>query len=465
MWMSRGARRFALALLAATAVTFFALYLGNNPRFLRGSPSSPLPNVVLVVVDTLRADHLSLYGYGRPTSHRLDRLAAQRGVVLENVRSQAPCTFPSVNSLLTSRSPVRFVGRPAGVFSIPDEYPTVASVLRGAGYSTGAVSASPIVRATPSAENPAGGFGAGFDQFDESCEWEFAPCVNDRALDLLDRMRAPFFLYLHYMDPHDPYILPGARNPRFSGPLPPGPDREALAKGEVNSFAARLYGPEEDAGLDDSELQFLLGRYDESIHYWDSWFANLIDGLAGRGLLENTIIVLASDHGEEFLEHGDLKHCRNVFDTSVRVPLVFFVPGASPRRLPLSASNLDIFPTILDLARIPASDFTLEGSSVAPWLTGRTQEPPALHQFSWWGPSQSVSDGTHKLIFSAESRQFALYRLDHDPHERFDISDENRRITARLAQVLRQQLVLDPYLEERDGNVLEQQLKSLGYLQ
>jgi len=461
-----GGRRLAIALAVLTATAFVLLYLSRNPRWFRPSrpPGSPA-NVVLILVDTLRADHLSLYGYPKSTSPRLDRLARERGVVLENVRSQAPCTFPSVNSLLTSREPHELVGRRALDFSIPPELPTIATILAARGFETAAVSASPVVRATPSRENPTGGFGAGFARFDESCGWDFAACVNDRAGALLDELEPPFFLYLHYMDPHDPYVLPGARNPRFSGAAPRGPDRGALLAGDVNTFAARLYGSSGEVGLDRSELEFLVGRYDESIHYWDSWFGELMDEIERRGLAEETIVVVAADHGEEFLEHGDLKHCRNVFDTTIRVPLVFFVPGAAPRRLRIPATNLDIVPTVLDLVSAEAGGARFAGSSLGPWITGASGAPRAALQYSWWGEHRSLSDGLHKLVYSTRTRDFALYRLDRDPGERSDVSGSDRRVAAALAGELRRRLSEDRSIGDGTGEELSRQLRALGYLQ
>lgn len=467
MFATIGSRRFAIALAVLTATAFALLYLARNPRWFRPPRAAgSRPNVVLILVDTLRADHLSLYGYPRVTSPRLDRLARERGVVLENVRSQAPCTFPSVNSLLTSREPHEFVGRRDGDFSIPPELPTIATMLAAGGFETAAVSASPVVRATPSRENPVGGFAAGFSRFDESCNWDFARCVNDRASGLLDELEPPFFLYLHYMDPHDPYVLPGARNVRFSGAAPPGSDRAALLAGDVDAFAARLYGPAGEAGLDRSELDFLIGRYDESIRYWDSWFGELMDELERRGLAAETIVVVASDHGEEFLEHGHLKHCRNVFDTTVRVPLVFFAPGAAARRLRIPASNLDVVPTLLDLVSVGAGAARFAGGSLRPWLTGATDAPRPSSQYSWWGEHRSLSDGLHKLVYSTRTRAISLYRLDRDPEERSDVSGEQRRVAALLASELQRRLSEDPTVADGAGDdALSRQLKALGYLQ
>jgi len=149
-----------------------------------------------MLVDTLRADHMSLYGYERATTPFIDGFAAD-AVVFDRARSQAGCTFPSVNSLFTSRYAFDFYRQGESQMGIPAEYPTIAEILRARGYHTIAVSASPIVRLTPTKENPNGGFGAGFEVFDESCLWDDAECVNARALKLLGDTRETFFLYLH----------------------------------------------------------------------------------------------------------------------------------------------------------------------------------------------------------------------------------------------------------------------------
>jgi arylsulfatase A-like enzyme len=422
-------------------------------------------NLVLVLVDTLRADHLSLYGYARGTSPVLDRLARERGIVFENVRSQAPCTFPSVNSLLTSRSPLTFVRRGEGQFSIPPQVPTLALVLAASGYSSVAVSASPVVRDTPSKENPTGGFGAGFDRFDEHCYWQGAPCVNGRAVQALEGLEPPFFLYLHYMEPHDPYLLPPDWEPRFTGPVPDGPDRDALLAGDPNPFATRLYEQRDGAGLAAEELRFLVDRYDEDIAYWDHWFGELVAELDRRGRLDDTVVVVASDHGEEFLEHGDLKHCRNVYDTTIKVPLVFMIPGLGPRRLEVPASNLDIVPTVLDLLAVDPRDASFEGESVRRWITGWSGRPRTRVQRSWWGQHRMVSDGALKLVYSARERRLALHRLDVDPGEKVDVLGQNRAAASHLRSSLRQWLDLEPHSRAGGGDELEAQLKALGYLQ
>lgn len=457
--LARARRAWLLA--ALVLLTILGIGLGAKRHYDR----RPLArNVVVVLVDTLRADHLSTYGYSRETSPELDRIARARGLVFDNVRSQAPCTFPSVNSLMTSRSPLIFSGRGQGEFSIPVDVPTLASMLGARGFSTAAVSASPIVRATPSKENPSGGFGAGFDRFDESCYWLNAPCVHWGARRALDALAPPFLLYLHYMEPHDPYLLSPDVEPRFTDGAPEGPDRDALLAGDPNPFATRLYESGEH-GLNADALRFLVDRYDEDIYFWDRWFGELIAELERRGLAEDTIVAVVSDHGEEFLEHGDLKHCRNLFDTTVKVPMVLMVPGVGPRRLAIPASNLDLVPTLLDLLGVSPGEVALEGQSLRRWTTGWPARPRSTIQRSWWNEDRMVSDGTYKLIVSEDLRSPELFRLDVDPAESANVLGSERAAAGRLRDELRRWMELEPGRRADGDEALESQLKALGYLQ
>jgi len=179
---------------------FFLVAIGCGPVDFTPPEPSPPVNVIFIMVDTLRADHTSVHGYHRSTTPFLEQLA-ERSVVFERARAQAGCTFPSVNSILTSRYPFDFYRDGFTDMGIPEEIPSLAEILRGHGYATAAVSASPIVRATPCEFNPSAGFGRGFDVFDESCLWGSAKCVNQKPLEVLTTIEGPFFLYLHYMDP------------------------------------------------------------------------------------------------------------------------------------------------------------------------------------------------------------------------------------------------------------------------
>ncbi len=305
----------------------------------------PAHNVVFILVDTLRADHLPLYGYGRDTSPNLTALGRE-SLVFQAARSQASCTFPSVNSMLTSRSASAFLGQPGGAMGLPAGIPGLAELLHARGFHTAAVSASPIVRASPGRFNPGGGYGRGFDSFQEDCVWQGADCVTGQALPHLGRDPRPLFLYLHYLDPHGPYAPPAGYRPRFARGRP---DKDFVRRGDPNPIARWLYQGGADPRVTAADLAYLVDLYDDKIAFFDAQLGRLVAALRAGGLLDDTLLVLAADHGEEFLEHGDVKHCRNLFDTTIRTPLLLRVPGARPRAVAEPVENLDIVPTLLDL--------------------------------------------------------------------------------------------------------------------
>ncbi len=425
-------------------------------------------NVLFILVDTLRADHLGIYGYGRDTSPTLDAFARQ-GSLFQSARSQASCTYPSVNSMLTGRYPAVFLAQPDGYLGIPEWIPSVAEILKQSGYRTAAVSSSAVVRNKPSRFNPGGGFGRGFDVFHEGCVWKNAACVNEQAF---EQLRAaddgkPFFLYLHYLEPHGPYHPPADFKRRFA--TDPPPEKAFVRKGNPNPIADFLYKKEPDPGATPADLQYLKDLYDDEIAYFDTQLARLLEELRTRGLLDNTLVVLASDHGEEFLEHGHIKHCRTVYDTLVKVPLIFHIPGAEPRAVAEAVENVDIVPTVLDYLGIePPTGTTFEGRSLRPLIEGKPAE--ARPQFSLAGPWRSSADGHYKLIHLINEGSYVLYDLQADPGETKDVLPRHRRDFHRLREALTGWLArfegagaADESL--RKARETEQRLRSLGYLE
>ena len=426
-------------------------------------------NVLFVVVDTLRADRMSLYGYGRRTTPNLEALARE-GVVFSYARSQAGCTFPSVSSLLTSRQPAVFL-QPGATMGIPAAVRSLPEILRARGYSTAAVSASLIVRHTPSKVNPAGGFGRGFDVFDESCLEKHARCVNDRALGLLAAFRQPWFLYLHYMEPHAPYRPPADHRRRFAAAPPRARQLGVHAwarRGDTWQIGRRLYDGDTRYGFTPRDLAHLSDLYDEEIVSFDEHFATLLAALRRRHLLERTLIVLAADHGEELFDHGHYGHCRDLaYETVLRTPLVLWIPGVAPGRRAALAENLDLVPTLLDYLGVPAPGLTFDGASLRPAI----ERDAAVHRrsFALQGVSRVVYDGRHKLIFDLAAGGARLFDLSTDPGERTDLSSQRPEETRRLeAAVLR-------WIESREGPTssgksrrraeeLEKRLRALGYL-
>jgi len=477
--MSKGLAALLVRAALLASLTLEACAPASPPP---ARPTAAPPNVVLVVVDTLRADHLGAYGYDRPTSPRLDRLAA-RSALFTDARAQAPCTFPSVDSLLTSRPPWVFTGRRAGDLGIPAGIPTLASLLAAAGYRTAAVSASPVVRARPSEINREGGFGAGFDLFLDGCRWRDARCVHRRAAALLDLLPEPFFLYLHDLDPHDPYAAPqdtatrDAAPARFAGPYAGDP---AVAAGDPLPAAARL-AQSGDAGLSAADLTHLRDRYDDEIAFVDERLGEWLDLLGRRGLLERSVLVVVSDHGESFLEHGHLRHCRSLYDEELRVPLIVRPPGgvAAPgRRVAGPATLLDVTPTLLDYAGVPTAGLELAGHSLRPWVEGNAPTAAAIPhdggrrvQTASAAAGRVLVAGRWKLHYDLESGTAKLYDLARDPAERHDLAVERPAEAERLLALLDRHLRvvegegIEASAERlRRATEAERHLRSLGYL-
>ena len=461
--LGEGTDRITLARVRVTSERYAPLPPAPARPAARAGPDRP--HVVLLVADTLRADRMSLYGAPRATTPILDGLAAQ-GTVFERAWSQAACTFPSVNALLTGTAATSFLGEPAHATRSLQGRGALAERLGRAGYATAAVSASWVVRATPSIHNDwGGGYDAGFDHFDESCAGEAAACVNGRALewiDARDTASRPFFLYLHYLDPHDPYRPPPDHARRFAEPDFPDPRVRA---GDPNGLADAPPGASKEAAR-----RHLLDLYDEELAYLDGRIGRLFDALDQRGLLAGTIVVLASDHGEAFDEHGHWKHCSSVHEEQIRTPLVFWGPGVPRgRRSTATAENVDVLPTLLDLlglaATPPARGEAVVGESLRPAMAAEATGTSLAH--SSQGPWQSVTDGRHKWIEHVGRQAGDLYDLADDPQERDPLpltSEATARIRGALAAAISERGE-DAGVRDRAWTAIERELRALGYLE
>ena len=407
---------------------------------------------------------MSTYVYDRPTSPYLDQFASG-AVVFEHARSQASCTFPSVNSLMTSRYPDVFARQGKDQFGIPAEYPGIAEILNQHGYYTVAVSQSPVVRKTPSKHNPNGGFGRGFDRFVEGCVWRHGTCLNRRIFEELELLETPFFLYLHYMEPHAPYSHPPNYPLQFAGEYE---GFDFIRDGNPKPIGEMLYGNGPQYDIKDRDIQHLVDLYDDEIRFFDEVFRSLMGQLEARGLLENTIIVFASDHGEEFLEHGHISHCRGVWDTVTHVPLFFKIPGVGGQRLEAAVQNLDIVPTILDYLAINSEEYGFEGTSLRPLIEGR--DTPSLYAFSKQTEFHSSDDGRFHLILDTDNDRFTLFDIRNDRLEQNDLYDPSHpefgplksALDGWLEQTGRQMRLHDSVMADR---AKEDELRALGYLQ
>ncbi|MEO6194936.1 MAG: sulfatase [Thermoanaerobaculia bacterium] len=440
-------RRAAAAAIAAALLLLSCHRQAPRPR-----------NVIFILVDTLRADRLSGYGYARPTSPNFDAFARE-AVKFDANRGQASCTFPSANSILTSRWPSAFLGQPDQRLGIPEGIPSIAEILHAQGYRTVAVSASAVVRRSPSRFNPTGGFGRGFDVFDEECVWKSATCVNQAVAPHLRQGDKPLLLYIHYIDPHGPYQPPREWPRKFATGQP---EKEWVRAGDPNPIANWLYKGKPKPELTPADLQHLKDLYDDEIAFFDQRFAELLRAIRGAGLMDDSILVFVSDHGEEFLEHGEIKHCRTLFDSSVHVPLLLKIPGVDPKTVSRPVQSLDLVPTLVDYLGIKTA-VPFAGRSLRGEIEGKTGEEL---QFGLQETLRSASDGRFKLIEDLAGGTPKLFDLQADPGETKDVLAGQRRAYFTLRDALAGWLARNEGKDAVDASrAAQEKLRSLGYIE
>lgn len=305
------------------------------------------PNVLIVLIDTLRPDHLGCYGYARATSPRLDALAAD-GVLLRDVFTQASWTKPAVGTLFTGVYP-----KAHGAVDRPDllrqDLPTLAQAFRDDGYETIAFVGNPSVL-------PQWGFGPGFIRYGDIDAMVVEAAKDARVIDagiaaIEHAQGRPWFLYLHAMGPHSPYEPPAPYDARFA------------------SDAARGAG-------EAAERARTVDLYDGEIAFTDAQAGRLIERLKALDLYDDTLILVLSDHGEEFWEHGGLGHGSALYDEQIRIPCILKLPrGAHAGAVRSGVSQLlDLGPTLLDLVGIPAPP-SFEGRSLRALIAGDGAAP------------------------------------------------------------------------------------------
>ncbi|MFN8542818.1 MAG: sulfatase [Candidatus Binatia bacterium] len=430
-------------------------------------PASPAaPSVLVLLVDTLRADRLGCYGARPSPSPTVDALAAG-GRLFETAVAQASWTMPSVATLLTGLPP-----RSHGVVGderndrmladdrlyLHDGHRTLAELAQSAGITTVGVSANPLVSDSTN-------FTQGLETFRQfrwdpkRRNWTGADDVNATFLRWLAANRAHRFLaYLHYLDPHDPYTPPAARRP----PVPAGTSAE-VAAGDIDRVS-RALDAGQGAPLAPEQLAYVQALYRAEVQSWDGALATLLDGIRDLGLADSVRIVFTADHGEEFQEHGLLRHGLHVYEETLRVPLVLAGPGIPAGRIAEPAQGIDVYPTVAALLGVaPPPD--LPGRNL---LEALPATRPIVSEVRQDLPNELIAyrHGDWKLIAAPAAGRRELYDLAHDPLERDDRygrTPEGARLDAELAAWLAaaapppQGGGVDPGLHEK--------LRALGYAQ
>jgi len=404
---------------------------------------------VLVSIDTLRADHLGTYGYARPTSPNIDRLAAA-GVVFENAFAPSPWTLPSHATMLTGVSPYRH-GAVRGDLQIAPDVVTLAERLSRAGYQTAGFVNAPFVGSRF-------GFARGFERFEERFERRALDRNehHERVLAAAADLREPFFLFVHYMDVHLPYHPPKRFNVFRRSAKRPRVGKQLEVQRELADGTRKLTENEEHA---------LIDFYDGEILAVDSKIDQLLEVIAGR--FPNTVVLLTSDHGEEFLEHGSLFHARTLYDEVLHVPLVVAGPGVKPGvRITTLTSLLDVVPTVLALTGQPPTD-DVQGRSLAGFLTGADPGATAdnrtldLQNSGPFGQiaQRGVRTEHAKLIRDDLHGRTESFDLARDPGERHPVPAE----PSLESSVGALRLPPSATLPSPDPKTVES-LESLGYL-
>ncbi|HXI04140.1 MAG TPA: sulfatase, partial [Candidatus Saccharimonadales bacterium] len=466
------------------------------------------PNVLFILVDTLRADHMSLYGYARRTSPELERFAAG-GVTFTEAMAAKTKTSPSVASLFTGTYPYTH-----GIVQcrtvLDDSALTLAEVLHGHGFATHSIVANVNVGSVFN-------FDQGFDEVEDLWRDEstrLAAGVTDHALDWLrsrGQGKRPFFLYVHYLDPHSHYDAPAPFKDMFVGD-----DEYRRLAGVTAPLGEDHVGViRESVRLEEHprEVAFYVARYDGEIAYADHQIGRLLDGLRSLGLERDTLVVFTSDHGESLSDHDVyFSHGGFAYDEQARVPLVLRLPGRLPAgaRVDAVVQNAALAPTILEALGIEAPS-VMELQSLWPVAEGKEEPAPPAGRAAFIEGGHKVWDiktairtrrwelidnpdgigtlggrydlktvlnmrrkGKAILLFSTGRqalRRYELYDLEKDPGEMTNLADRRPAVTEELLGRLhrwrergrgrpRREPVARTDMKE---DVIEQ-LKSLGYV-
>ncbi len=345
----------------------------EEKQALPAGKQEALYNLLVISIDTCRADHLKCYGYNEDTSPHLDQLARE-GVLFENLTAAASWTVPSHMSMFTSLYPSAH-GVQTFRDTLGEGVPTLAQCLAGSGYVTAAFVTGPML-------NRCFGFNRGFQSYDDfTANPTFvqrggihnvvtSPVITDLATQWLKKhSQEPFFLFLHYWDCHDDYTPPAPFNEKFD----PG------YKGKEHGRYLFYRQDDITAHISVMDLAHLMALYDGGIAYTDEQIGKVLQVLQDLRLSEKTLVIVLSDHGEAFLEHGKILHGNSLYEEALHVPLIMRLPGVIPagKRVSGNVSQVDLMPTALGLLR-QACPPQVQGIDLSPVILGDKPVPERL---------------------------------------------------------------------------------------
>jgi arylsulfatase A-like enzyme len=475
---SRRTVKGAAILKLIILIGFFTLFPWGSS--LHGSPQlSPGHfNILLITVDTLRADHLSCYGYRNVQTRNMDSLSA-RGVWFDKALSPSPWTAPSVASIMTSVYP-SVHGVRKGV-ALDSGFTTLAEILMMEGFRTHAIVTNPYAIVTnpylSEDMNLNQGF-AGYEFLGSNPISKFllnldsAEVATEKAIKWLRNFREErFFLWLHYNDPHIPYGFPG-------GTVLPAYGRDY--QGDLgNHFYAVRAIRDGSLKLSDKDKRHIQALYDADVLYVDTHLGLLFSEMNRLGIMEKTIIVLTSDHGEEFWDHNGFEHGHSLYGEVIRVPLIMVVPGMDrgPKKISQQVRLIDLAPTILAILGIQEGK-TIQGKSLLPLMMDgkdvfdRTAFSGAL---LYGNEKKAIRNENFTLIYELETGNVELYDIVKDPLEKEDVALHNQEtvdgLLSDLERKLKEDSILSASIPRKDSlrkidlKEHENKLRELGYVE
>jgi len=421
---------------------FLSIGIVLAPIFFLGGCTKKLePNVVLIVIDTLRADHLPFLGYEKNTSPFLTEIASQN-IVFENAFSASSWTAPSTASIFTSLYPFQHgvvmgmaasKGHEIEINRIPEEIKTITEVLKENGYATYGVAENINIGKKMN-------FTQGFDRFKKFPYPKNR--INQQLMDWSEEMKSKnkYFLYIHYNDPHKPYHR---RSPWYE----------------------KTENPRDD----------LVSRYDSEINYVDEKVKGLYEFFAWD---RNTLLVITADHGEEFWEHDSQGHGGTLYSEVIHVPLIVQFPGEDNvrKRIPENVSNMDVLPTIRSYLGIKSKEVE-EGIDLVPLIRGKGKSNSGRHIFSHLdrtrqkkGDLKSIATifEQWKLIFKTEGGS-ELFNLKEDPMEKLNVYEKNIEMAGLLlSEFMEFEKNCKKFSQKRATVTLDEkeleELRALGYI-
>ncbi|MDP1854393.1 MAG: sulfatase [Candidatus Omnitrophota bacterium] len=453
------------------------------------------PNVVLIVIDALRADHLGCYGYNRDTSPNIDNFARE-SVLFTKAFSQGPCTHVAVPSLFTSLYPGALHKETDWDVILRREFITLPEILSDYGYTTALVGA-PTIKGVYNFKNRFKYQALLPDTpkttlkdvpVNELQISDMDSQLNERALAWLRANRAkPFFLYIHYRGPHDPYLAPAPYNTIFW--------KENISD-EMKKFIADFTRGEESQDknpvFEEDKLDFIISQYDGLLRYTDTQVGAVLKELERLGLSENTLVIITADHGDGLFAHGTFFHSDNLYDELIHVPLIMRLPKAQAKNKSVTeiVRHVDIMPTILDMLGI-ANERIMQGVSLLPLFKGAIT--PNLNSFSESHSKRlrAIRDDKWSFIGSYDHKSnplsFELYDIEKDSRQTVNLiktmplekeaREKVRQVSQKFRDELneygltsskiRQAILGDGSLDEIEtiDEETKQALKNLGYIQ